>query len=62
MATRKAVTWLFVAFAAWYWQKYIIRGPVFEDMKDFTGKTVLITGRLSHGAEILHLQKLSCLS
>jgi len=45
MISRKNIIVLFVALLAWYWQKYIFRGPVYSKAKDFTGKTVFITGK-----------------
>jgi len=47
MGLKKQLTIVSVVFLAWYWQKYIFRGPVFTNVKNLKGRTVLITGEYS---------------
>jgi len=44
MSAKRVVVVVSFARLAWYWQKYIIQGPIHETQKDMRGRTVLITG------------------
>jgi len=44
MSAKRMVVVVFFALLAWYWQKYIIQGPIYDTQKDLRGRTVLITG------------------
>jgi len=44
MGLKQQMIIISVVLLAWYWQKYIFRGPVFTNVKNLKGKTVLVTG------------------
>jgi len=54
MLTKKRVAALSAALLAWYWQKYIFRGPVYDKVKDLSGKTVFITGECESLPAVWH--------
>jgi len=44
MGLKQQMIIISVVLLAWYWQKYIFRGPVFTNVNNLKGKTVLVTG------------------
>jgi len=35
MSAKRVAVLVFFALLAWYWQKYIIRGQIYDTQKDF---------------------------
>jgi len=63
LLTRKKISTVIIVLLAWYWQKHVYRGPVYSNAKDLTGKTVLITGKLSFSFnQAMHSSSCTCFS